>query len=301
MRLASFTASAAVGILLFCFVSDAAAQGGPRSGWYLSGGIGSRWASDMGQEGWNRETTCYPTDACFDADTVPQLSGYRWKYDIGVGSGTAFEVAAGRLYDRTRLEFSFAHRRNDLDQMFTGIAEYDGTPLGLRSGGTVVSNSQASIDHLAVSTLALNAYYDFPNAFDRFSPYVDGLSPYVGGGLGPAFAEVAGVHFSTDYQDTSRDAPAYDPPLSFYNSRQDEDLSGTVVAGHLYAGLDYDLNARTSWGLKLTYSMLSGFESKGDYSVHPFHEQDPDFLNYNTFSGLSHWTLAFTVKRLFGN
>ena len=29
------------------------------------------------QEGWNRETLCYPTDACFDADPAPKISGYR--------------------------------------------------------------------------------------------------------------------------------------------------------------------------------------------------------------------------------
>ena len=108
-----------------------------------------------------------------------------------------------------------------------------------------------------------------------------------GVGWVPPLSGWPGCTSSADYQDTSRDAPAYVPPLSFYNSRQDEDLSGTVVAGHLYAGLDYDLNARTSWGVKLTYSMMSGFESKGDYAVHPFHEQDPDLLNHNTFSGLS--------------
>ena len=31
----------------------------------------------MDQEGWNRETTCYPTAACFEADPVPEISGYR--------------------------------------------------------------------------------------------------------------------------------------------------------------------------------------------------------------------------------
>ncbi len=255
----------------------------------------------MSQEGWNRETTCYPTDACFDADPVPQLSGYRWHYDIGVASGNAFEVGAGRLYDRARVEISFAHRKNDLDQMFRGIAEYDGTPLEPRPGGTVVSNSRNSIDHLAVRTLALNVYYDYPDALDRIFPDLNGISPYVGGGFGPAFVDVSGVHFSADYEDTSGNAPTYDPPLSFYNSRQDEDLSDTVLAAHVYAGIDYSLDARTSLGLKLTYSMLGGIESTGDYAVHPFHEQDRGLLNHNMFTGARYWTLAFTLKRLFGN
>ena len=112
-------------------------------------------------------------------------------------------------------------------------------------------------------------------------------------GLGPAFVKVSGLHFSTDYQDTSGNAQAYDPPLSFYNSRQDVDLSDRVLAGHLHAGADYGLNAKTLLGLKLTYSMMGDIESTGGYSLHPFHERDPDFTNRNTFTDPHHWTLSF--------
>ena len=83
------------------------------------------------------------------------------------------------------------------------------------------------------------------------------------------------MHFSTDYQDTSGSAQAYDPPLSFYNSRQDEDLSDTVLAGHLHAGADYGLNDKTALGLKLTYSMMGDIEASGGYSLHPFHGRNP--------------------------
>ena len=49
MRLASFIASAAGRILvLLCSISDVAAQSRERSGWYVGGGIGSNWASDIG-------------------------------------------------------------------------------------------------------------------------------------------------------------------------------------------------------------------------------------------------------------
>ena len=90
MRLASFIASTAGGILVLCSISDVAAQTGSRSGWYVGGGIGSNWASDMDQEGWNRETTCYPTDACFDADPVPAIPGYRWRYDTSLHLAARF-------------------------------------------------------------------------------------------------------------------------------------------------------------------------------------------------------------------
>ena len=203
-------------------LAQSGAGGRPRSGWYVGVGGGANWASDIDQEGWNRETTCYPTDACFDADPIPEISGYRWLYDIDAASGAMFEISGGLIFDRTRMELSFAQRKDDLDQMFRSITEYDGTSLEDRRGGSVVSNARASIDHLTVRTLALNAYYDFPDAYR-------GISLYLGGGLGPAFVELSGLHFSTDYEDTSGNAPTYDPPLSFYNSRQDADLSDTVL------------------------------------------------------------------------
>ncbi len=61
------------------------------------------------------------------------------------------------------------------------------------------------------------------------------------------------------------------------------------------------LSDKTVLGLKLTYSMIGNIETSGGYSLHPFHERDPDFPNYNTFTGARYWTLAFTVKHLFGN
>ena len=73
------------------------------------------------------------------------------------------------------------------------------------------------------------------------------------------------------------------------------------MAGHLHAGADCGLNAKTLLGLKLTYSMMGDTEASSGYSLHPFHERDPDLPNHNTFTGPRYWTLAFTVKRLFGD
>ena len=176
-------------------------RGGPERvavpGWYIGGAIGSNWASNIDQEGWNRDPLCYPTDACFDANPVPEISGYRWRYNIAAAAGAAFELLAGRMFDRTRLELSLTHRTNDLDQMFRSITDYDGTPMGARRGGTVASTTRTSIDNLTVRAIALNAYYDFP-VDDRVH-----FSPYVGVGLGPASIKVSGLHFSNEYADTS--------------------------------------------------------------------------------------------------
>ena len=138
MRRASFIAFTVGGMLILGPASDVWAQSGaggtPRAGWYVGGDIGANWASDIDQEGWNRDPLCYPTDACFDADPVPEISGYRWRYDIDAAAGAVFEISTGLILDRTRLELSLAQRKNSLDQMFRSITDYDGMAMEERRG-----------------------------------------------------------------------------------------------------------------------------------------------------------------------
>ena len=298
MRLASVIVVGS--ILLGGPLSGAAAQSAaegkaPRAEWYVGGGLGSHLGSRHGPGGLESGPALLSDGRVFrcgpcSRDLRLPLAVRRHRADVGA----AFELSAGRLFDRTRLEFSFAQRKNGLDQRFRSITDYDGLPMDARRGSTVVSNTQASIDHLTVRTLSLNAYYDFPKAYR-------GMTPYLGGGLGPAFVTVAGVHFSNEYEDTAGTVPADYHPVSIYNSRQDDDLSDTVLAGHLYAGADYHLHDMTVLGLKLTYSMLGTIEASSGYARHPLHARDPDFSNHNTFTGSRDWTLAVTVKFLLGN
>ena len=105
MRLASLIASA-VGILVLLSASGVSAQSAaeePRSGWYVGGGIGATWPSNLAQSGWNRDPICYPTDACFDQDPRPEISGYRWHYDIAAATGPVFELSTGLFVDRARV------------------------------------------------------------------------------------------------------------------------------------------------------------------------------------------------------
>ena len=117
----------------------------------------------------------------------------------------------------------------------------------------------------------------------------------MGVGLGVAFVEISGVHFSTQYEDPAD--PARD--LLCFDSTQDADLSDTVFVGHFYAGTDYSLTDETLLGVKLTYSMMGDVEHTGTYSKHPI--QDPAFTNNNTFSGPRQLSVMFTVKYLFGD
>ena len=282
-----------LGSLVPAWAQDPAEES-QRSGWYVGGSLGASWAAALDQEGWNREATCYPTDACFDVEPTPPIPGYRWRYTVDAAVGSRYEIALGYIVDRVRLEFSLAHRQHGLDQRFRDITYDDGTRIAERPGGTIVSNAQASIDHLRVRTLAFQVYYDVPVAS---RPIV----PYVGIGVGPAFATISGLHFSTRYEETAADAPAYDSPLSFYDSRQDAVLSDTVLAARLHTGIDYGLNDRTRLGLRLSYSILGGVEAFGVYASHPWHAEDPGLRSHNRFRGARDWTLALTFQRRFGN
>ena len=281
-----------VGAIVMGFVASGEAGAEPgRSGWYIGGGIGANWTSRMDQEGWNRDTYCYPDSAACDVPGPSEnISGYRWMYDLGMDAGSAFEVSVGRMFNRWRLEFSAAQRNNAIEQKFKSITFLDGRVDTPPSGNTVTSNSMTRIDDLTTRTLSVNAYYDFTNVFER-------ITPYLGVGLGVAFVEISGVHFSTDYEDLAD--PSRD--LSEFDGAQDADLTDTVFVGNVYAGADYSLTDETLLGVKLTYSMMGDVEHTGGYSVHPMHAQDPAFTNNNTFSGPRQFSAMFTLKYLFGD
>lgn len=281
---------------LITLASTAAAQNSSPSaagaGWYIGAGLGANWGSTLEQEGWNQENYCYPDSACFDRDPIPSVSGYRWSYDIDLDAGAGFEVFAGRRFGATRLELAVTVQRSDANQQFTGITYLDGAPILPRPGGTVVSNSRAYVDNFNSRSMTLNAYYDFPNAWGH-------VTPYVGAGLGLASLELAGVHFSADYQDPAGES--YDPPLSFYNSIQNSDFGDTRLKWAVYAGADFPMATGLLLGIKLSYSRAGDFEDTGTYQIHPFHVHDPDFINTTRLNGPRDFSLAITVKRLIGS
>ena len=291
----AFAVSAA--LLMVCAMPGQAHAKPERSGWYVGGGVGMNWTSSMDQVGWNLDTYCYP-GSCAEpglSQNIPGvfIPGYRWRYDLDMDVGNAFEFSAGRVFNRLRLEVSAAQRKNDIDQKFADITTLNGKstdPLPVGSEDhRVASNATARIDDLTARTLSLNAYYDFTDIFPR-------VTPYLGVGVGVAFVEISGLFFSADYRDLSD--PSRD--LSFFNSAQDADFSDTVLVGHLYAGADYSLTDDTLLGVKLTYSTMDDLEQTGHYLYHPAHTFNPDFTNHNNFSGPQQWSLMFTAKYLFG-
>ena len=281
-----------VGAILMVFATSGEAGAEPeRSGWYIGGGIGANWTSRIDQAGWNRDTYCYPDSSSCDVPGPSEnISGYRWMYDLDMDAGSAFEISVGRMFNRWRLELSAAQRNNAIEQKFKSVTFLDGSLDTRPPGNMVTSNSMSRIDDLTTRTLSLNAYYDFTDVFER-------ITPYLGVGLGVAFVEISGVHFSTKYENPSN--PSGIP--SDFDSRQDADLSDTVFLGNFYAGTDYSLTEETLLGVKLTYSIMGDIEHTGTYSKHPMHVQDPAFTNNNTFSGPRQLSVMFTLKYLFGD
>ncbi len=116
---------------------------------------------------------------------------------------------------------------------------------------------------------------------------------YVGAGLGASFVEVTDLFYESSY---SGPGGPYDPPLEFYSSRTNENLSDTILAKHLYVGVDFGLSERTLLGVKLSHLRMGDFAATGGYDFHPI----PGLTSETRFSGMNHWLLGLTVKLLLG-
>lgn len=271
-----------------CAPGEADAQS-RRTGWYIGGGVGLSGGGAMHQAGWNRDAYCYP-DSCREpglSQDIPgaYISGYRWEYELPQSVGSALEVALGRMFGPLRLEISAAQRKNNLDQQFLDASHLDGRPNVNLPDVAVASDIGSSVGGLTARGVFLNAYYDLVRTPGR-------VTPYLGGGLGIASFEISDVLYFVHYRGAS------DPPedLSFYNSRQETDMTGTALAGNLYAGADYRLNTRTLLGVKCAWSIADGFSYEGDYRYHPVHREDPDFTSQTDFTGLRQWSAMLVVK-----
>lgn len=251
---------------------------------YVSIGLGHAEKSGMDQVGSNLDTICYPTDACFAMEPLRSIPGYRWRYAIDADSDRGIEIAYGYVLGAWRVELAGTHTVHDLDHIFRDVEYLDGSarPPG---DGTVFADVETSINSVRTSIVSVSGYRDWP---------MGALTAYVGVGAGIADVEVRGVRFSAAYgTNTTR---AYDPPLSFYDSTQDADLSDRVSAVLLHLGADYPVGERTRLGAKLTYSWVDGIADTGGYTVHPMHARDPDFASENTFGSASGWQLSLVVK-----
>ena len=89
---------AAIATLLATGPSTIAADGvAVRTGWYLGAGLGAGAVSRLEQKGWNRDSFCYPDATCFDEEPIPEVPGYRWRYDVDLVGGEVHTRSYGVL------------------------------------------------------------------------------------------------------------------------------------------------------------------------------------------------------------
>ncbi|MCY3837791.1 MAG: hypothetical protein OXH09_03930 [Gammaproteobacteria bacterium] len=107
--------------------------------------------------------------------------------------------------------------------------------------GTVVADVEAS---LASARTAIIAFSVLRKAS------IGRMNAYFGAGVGRAVVVVRDVRFRADYRS---DSPAqFDPPLSFYDSHQDENLADRTNALLLHGGADNRVIEGLALGGRLT-------------------------------------------------
>ena len=287
MRNSSGGLAGIVASLVFIVTQDAVAQGpGPESGrfpWYVAVGVGSSRAGVLKQAGFNRDDICYPTNVCPRAP-----AGYRWSYDLDSDSGTAFDLAVGRSVNAFRLEVSTSSTAHDVDQAFTGITYFDGTPVVSAADSDFANVTETAVEGFSAQTLSFSVYRHFPAE-------AAGLDPYVGIGVGFSRMELSGLYFRSEF--TCVRGPCAGRPASEYNSHQDTDLTDTAWSGQVHAGVDYPLAGnRHVLGLKLSYRAAGDMEARAGYLTHPI----PDEISTTTIGETDQWSLTLGIKYRFG-
>lgn len=262
---------------------DAGAQGPgqetERSRWYVAVGAGSNWTEVLEQAGFNRDDICYPTNIC---PGTPD--GYRWFYDLEPDSSAILDIAVGRSLDSSRIEVSASTINSGVQETFTAINYFDGTPVRPAEDSNYGYSDETAVDRLSTRVLAFNVYRDFIGA-------ATGIQPYVGIGAGVAQVELSGLHFSSNYSCIRK--PCTGRPAAGYNSRRTTDIAGTVWSGNLYAGVDYPL-AGSGWvlGLKAAYRVVGDIEGESGYERHPI----PDQIATEKISGMDHWSVTLGIR-----
>ena len=293
MKAPAKRAAAALALGSVLCIGAEAAFGEPK--WYVAAGAGGNWMSGAHPRGWNRDTLCYPDFDCYGQIPAPSVEGYRWGYRLDHEAGYAFELAIGRAFGRLRLEGAYAQRRNRVAYgEFTGVTYFDGTPVGPLAGTTVSAAVESDIGSLRVRTLSLNAYWDFPGALGR-------MTPYVGAGAGMARSAITNVRFKSVYRDLANPPGVHHPSLSFYDGLQDETLRDVAAIGHLYAGVSLPWGERSRVGLKLAFSRLDSLQDEGSYRYHAMHSVAPDFANHARFEASTHWSALLTWQWALGD
>ena len=296
MRLASFTAPAACGMLVLSLASNAAAQSGERrSGWYVGGGVGANWASEIEQNGFNRRSALLSDRRLLrraPAARIPRLPlGLRSRF-----RGWRRVRAGGRIRPRPDTPWSCRSASAGTTSTRCSAASPPSTACSARGS----AQQHRHVEHRVVDRQPHGAHpciqrvLRLPERGDRV------LALCRRGRRSRVRRRARRALLRRVLRHGRRRRAAHDPPLASYTASLDDDFSDTVLAGHLHAGADFGVNERTALGVKLTYSLLSEVEYTGTYDLHAAQRFDPDFSHTDTFTGARSWSLQFTIRYVLG-
>lgn len=263
--------------------------------WYKGISIGTSLLLQARQEGWNYDTFCYPDEDC---SKTPPISGYRWAYDIEPeGLSSRFgEVFIGADHGPVRWDVAFRYQQNNIHQNFTDSNSYTDPdltePITPIISNDVSTNVTTEVNNMTINSIAFSGYYDF---FESSS----GTTIYAGVGVGTAHTKINDLEFSIEYvKEGTKKLEEEFPPLSFYNSRQNVDISQFLPLFQFHAGFDVLVgdDKNKSIGAKLSFSKIGQLTHEGRYSTHPMHSIDPNFPNYNTFRDIQFLTAMMVFK-----
>ena len=285
-----------IAVLLGITVAASAAHA--TTGWYVSFGAGASQASTMKQAGSNEDSTCYPDDLC-TAEFAPD--GYRWRYDLHPDSGAALELAVGYDFRLFRLELATTHQTLGIDQQFVVGRYRDGSGILPNPESFYAVDVETGADDLTLHTVSAGAYLDLPlnNTL---------MTPYLGIGLGFAFARLSGLRYESSYAlrefdcsdfglETGCQAPPQYEALrevdpAMYNGRQHIDLSDTVPTAHFHLGADYRLTDTLLFGVKASYNLVDSMSRTDAYEFHAIEGMD----SHTEISGIRYWTVLLKLR-----
>ena len=204
------------------------------------------------------------TDGACDETPPPTF----WANDVDGGRGTMTALASGYRWGRVRIEGEYSHRtatHNDLS--FTRIGD---DPELTTKTDQEIETADGGVDDVLAHGLFANAYYDFA-AGSRVVPYI---------GVGAGAARLSLDYFSRwkrndnpDEIDTFTD-PILRARLSGTTSIGRTKLSDTVLGYQAIAGIDYQVSALFSLGVKLRWTRFGEVEDDDEWLQLRSHESD---------------------------
>ena len=249
-----------------------------KDGWYMGMDLGIAMAPEMDVNGRDNDlgSTCdlfynpkgYGVDQrdhkCVHTD---KSKGDSWTNVIDGGAGVLAGLALGYRLGDFRMEGEYFYRTATHDDK-SDKTIYDDTPSGIAEQDAELEEAIAGVDDVLSHNFFANLYYDF-RSDSKFTPYL---------GLGVGVARVSLDYFSrwkrSDDPDDIKAYIAYVPADE--KRRHQERLAGATTVGRaklsdtlfgyqVLAGVDYQVSAPVTIGLKFRWADFGEFQDREEW------------------------------------